>query len=272
MQRTLTTLFLLLLPLLAPLAATADSLALSIMERLYLCGEHSSMELVDAELYLKQRVEARRKNLLVNYFPNMTRFDKDENSYLSEYLYKVRYIHSRLPEIRRVDELSTFGKSTGEMDCVLEFMTPQLSGERLFDEEYLSPMSRSNSDYYDFSVDDAYDVPGRVRVLAVPRYDNIQLLEAASFVVGRSDTLLYEVFMQGRNEQFHFSVSYAMAGGALKGLVVDSVSLSIDYSFARNDIGIVADGIFRYSRLLPYEDKRHRRRNYDVGHGRSPSS
>ena len=91
MQRTLTTLFLLLLPLLAPLAATADSLALSIMERLYLCGEHSSMELIDAELYLKQRVEAKRKNLLVNYFPNMTRFDKDENSYLSEYLYKVRY-------------------------------------------------------------------------------------------------------------------------------------------------------------------------------------
>lgn len=265
MQRTLTTLFLLLLPLLAPLAATADSLALSIMERLYLCGEHSSMELIDAELYLKQRVEARRKNLLVNYFPNMTRFDKDENSYLSEYLYKVRYIHSRLPEIRRLDELSTFGKSTGEMDCVLEFMTPQLSGERLFDEEYLSPMSRSNSDYYDFSVDDAYDVPGRVRVLALPRYDNIQLLEAASFVVGKSDTLLYEVFMQGRNEQFHFSVSYAMAGGALKGLVVDSVSLSIDYSFARNNIGIVADGVFRYSRLLPYEDKNHRRRNYDVG-------
>ena len=103
---------------------------------------------------LKQRVEARRKNLLVNYFPNMTRFDKDENSYLSEYLYKVRHIHSRLPEIRRVDELSTFGKSTGEMDCVLEFMTPQLSGERLFDEEYLSPLSRSNIDYYDFSVDD----------------------------------------------------------------------------------------------------------------------
>lgn len=265
MSRIVAALLLSFLPLLASKAAATDSLALSIMERLYLCGEQAAMEVIDADLYLKQRVNAERKNLLVNYFPNMTRFDKDESSYLSEYLYKVRYIHNRLPEVRRVAALSTYSRGDGEMECVLEFMTPQLCGERLFDEEYLSPLSRPNRKYYEFFIDDTYRVPGKTRVLAVPRYDNLLLLEAASFVVGKDDTSLYEVFMQGRNEQFRFSVSYTMADGALMGMVVDSVSLSIDYSFARNEIAIEANGVYRYSRLLPFEDKGQRQRHYDVG-------
>lgn len=264
MLRILKVLLFFLLPQ-SVFAVAGDSLALSIMERLYLCGEQASMEVIDAELYLKQRVNAHRKNLLVNYFPNMTRFERDVNSYLSEYLYKVRYFHDRLPDIRRMATLSTFGRGNGEMECVLEFMTPQLCGEWLFDEEYLSPLSRANRDYYDFSVDGTYRVPGRIRVLAVPRYDNVLLFETASFVVGMEDALLYEVSMQGRNEQFRFSVTYKMAGGALMGLIVDSVSLSIDYSFAGNDIDIEADGVYRYSRFIPFQDKTSRQRNYDIG-------
>ena len=176
MYRSIIVLLLSCMPLLAFGAAAGDTVALSVMERLFNNGERSAMEIIKAELYLKQRVKVGKKNLLVNLFPNMTRFDRDEKSYLSEYVYKVEHIYRTLPEIRLVSSLSTFSRGNGEMEAVLEFMTPQLSGERLFNSEYLSPLSAANRNYYRYSIDTLYCQPGKIKVLALPRFDNIQLL------------------------------------------------------------------------------------------------
>lgn len=265
MPRLLVYVLLSLLPLCAVCATAGDSLSVAVMQSLYRGNEVAAMEHVKAELYLKQRVEVKRKNLLVNFFPNMTRFDRDECSYLSEYVYDVEYFYRMLPKVRRVAGISSFGHGSGEMEAVLEFMTPQLYGERLFSEEYLSPLSAANSEYYTYLVDTAYCRTDRIRIIVRPKFDNIQLFSAASLVVGAKDMLLYEATMQGRNEQFSFSVSFVMAGGALTNFLVDSVSLSVDYSFAWNELEIKADGVYRYYRAALHEDRTRKRRNYDVG-------
>lgn len=262
MYRSIIVLLLSCMPLLAFGAAAGDTVALSVMERLFNNGERSAMEIIKAELYLKQRVKVGKKNLLVNLFPNMTRFDRDEKSYLSEYVYKVEHIYRTLPEIRLVSSLSTFSRGNGEMEAVLEFMTPQLSGERLFNSEYLSPLSAANRNYYRYSIDTLYCQPGKIKVLALPRFDNIQLLSRASFVVNSTDCKLVEVSMQGWNEQCCFDAAFDMNKNC--DFVVDSVQIDIDYSFWGNRMKIYAQGVYTYEMLRPYEGGTLRR-HYDMG-------
>lgn len=264
MSKLSVTILLILLPLLASGATAGDSLAVASMRHLFCMNDEAAMELVEAELYLRQRVSVKKKNLLVNLFPNMTRFDKDEKSYLSEYIYKVTHFYRMLPDVQRVATLSTYERSSGEMDVVLEFMTPQLCGERLFNEEYLSPLSASNRKYYTYSVDTAYCIPGRVKLTAKPRYDNMQLFSAAGFIMSATDEKLYEVRLEGRNEQFGFSAVFNMDQGTSIGLLVDSVSLFVDYSFAGNSMDITADGVYNRIRTVPHSEE-HGWRNLFMG-------
>ena len=116
----------------APLAIAAagakDSIAMEYMKRVAdnLAADTSGVESLNATLYVRERVEVDRMNVLLNVIPNMTRFDRGEKSYVAELLYDVSCIYNSLPQIRRVASNSTFGRSSGEMDKVLSFITPQI--------------------------------------------------------------------------------------------------------------------------------------------------
>lgn len=254
-----------LLPLFSYGAAAKDSLAMRIMEQLYSKSESSGLALIESNLYLKQNVEVERKNILVSMFPNMTLFDKGEKSYLSEFVYWVEQTQSALPKMRRLSAITTFANSSGELDCVLDFMTPQLCGERLFNNEYLSPFSSSNRNLYEFSLDTAWHSPGTVRIVAVPRFRNIQLLASASAVVDEADFSLRKIEMQGWNEQFNFKVAFGMAGDSGMPFVAGSVSLDIDYSFAGNRMAISAEGVFDHKKMLPRAGRDNAPRGYNIG-------
>ena len=160
MMRTLFLSMLLLLSTLSLSAAECDSVAATAMECLSRAMATDRVSGVEAVLYLRQRVEVDKKNLLVNFFPDMTRFDRGENSYLSEYVYRVSSVYGRLPQVRLLSSLSTFGHGDGSMDRVCSFMIPHCYGERLFEGEYLSPLYATNFGYYSYAVDDAHPVEG----------------------------------------------------------------------------------------------------------------
>ena len=265
MPRFLFVVAFLLFPLLARGTAENDSLTVRVMDCLFEQSENAAMEHIVAELYLKQRVEVRKKNLLVNFFPNMTRFDKNENFYLSEYLYKVNHIYGALPEARRIAVLSTFGSDDGEMETVLGFMAPQLCGEHLFNNEYLSPLSLANKEFYNYSLSSDSCSQGVLTVVAKPRYDNIQLFSRSILKIDETDFRLMAISVQGWNEQSEFSVTYHMS--AEYAFLVDSIKLDIDYFFAGNDIRICADAVYDYRKLQLHKDDGHRYRKYDIGVG-----
>ena len=76
----------------APLAIAAagakDSIAMEYMKRVAdnLAADTSGVESLNATLYVRERVEVDRMNVLLNVIPNMTRFDRGEKSYVAELL------------------------------------------------------------------------------------------------------------------------------------------------------------------------------------------
>lgn len=252
----------------ASAAAKGDSAAVAMVERMArtIVAESTGVESLNALLYVRERVEVEEKNLLLNLFPDMTRFDKDKDGYLAELFYNVRYIHNALPEIRRLGSLSTFERSNGEMDRVLAFMTPQIFGERLFNAEQLSPLYHTNLSYYHYSAEKEFNETGAVKVCFLSRFDNIQLLKSGWVVIDCETLLPKRFYAEGWDEQSHFAVEYVMGCDSLERFVVKEINLSIDYSFAANRLGIEALAVFDYSALQAKSCFENLRRQYDITH------
>ena len=264
MMRALFLSMLLLLSTLSLSAVECDSVAAAAMECLSRAMAADRVSGVEAVLYLRQRVEVDKKNLLVNFFPDMTRFDRGENSYLSEYVYRVSSVYGRLPQVRLLSSLSTFGHGDGSMDRVCSFMIPHCYGERLFEGEYLSPLYATNFGYYSYAVDDAHPVEGELLVRFASRYDNIQLFEGGEVVLDERDWLPLSVSLYGWDEQSCFAVTFHMGKEGDRRCAVDSVDLSINYGFLGNRMEITAQGVFAYSDVVKRADVSFYRDGYDI--------
>lgn len=249
-------------------ATKGDSAAVAVAERMArtIVEESAGVESLSAVLYVRERVEVEKKNLLLNLFPDMTRFDKGKDCYLAELFYNIRYIHNALPEIRRLGSLSTFERSNGEMDRVLAFMTPQIFSERLFNAEQLSPLYPTNLSYYHYSTEEDFNEAGAVKICFSSRFDNIQLLKSGWVVVDNETSLPERFYAEGWDEQSRFAVEYVMGCDSLERFVVKEINLSIDYSFAANRLGIEVFAVFDYSALQAKSCFENLRRQYDITH------
>lgn len=266
--RALCICFVLLLSVVASAATKGDSAAVAVAERMArtIVEESAGVESLSTVLYVRERVEVEKKNLLLNLFPDMTRFDKGKDCYLAELFYNIRYIHNALPEIRRLGSLSTFERSNGEMDRVLAFMTPQIFSERLFNAEQLSPLYPTNLSYYHYSTEEDFNEAGAVKICFSSRFDNIQLLKSGWVVVDNETSLPERFYAEGWDEQSRFAVEYVMGCDSLERFVVKEINLSIDYSFAANRLGIEVFAVFDYSALQAKSCFENLRRQYDITH------
>ncbi|MBE6298615.1 MAG: hypothetical protein E7088_09100 [Bacteroidales bacterium] len=266
--RALCICFVLLFSVVTSAATKGDSAAVAVAERMArtIVEESAGVESLSAVLYVRERVEVEKKNLLLNIFPDMTRFDKGKECYLAELFYNIRYIHNALPEIRRLGSLSTFERSNGEMDRVLAFMTPQIFSERLFNAEQLSPLYPTNLSYYHFSTEEDFNEAGAVKICFSSRFDNIQLLKSGWVVVDNETSLPERFYAEGWDEQSRFAVEYVMGCDSLERFVVKEINLSIDYSFAANRLGIEVFAVFDYSALQAKSCFENLRRQYDITH------
>lgn len=266
--RALCICFMLLFSVVTSAATKGDSAAVAVAERMArtIVEESAGVESLSAVLYVRERVEVEKKNLLLNLFPDMTRFDKGKDCYLAELFYNIRYIHNVLPEIRRLGSLSTFERSNGEMDRVLAFMTPQIFSERLFNAEQLSPLYPTNLSYYHYSTEEDFNEAGAVKICFSSRFDNIQLLKSGWVVVDNETSLPERFYAEGWDEQSRFAVEYVMGCDSLERFVVKEINLSIDYSFAANRLGIEVFAVFDYSALQAKSCFENLRRQYDITH------
>lgn len=252
-----------LLPLSLP-AAERDSVATALVERLSHNVAVDDVSGVEGVVYIRQKVEVEKKNLFVNHFPDMTRFDKDENSYLSEYLYNLSSLYGKLPEMQLLSSQTTHRRGKGEMDRVLSFMTPMFYGERLFNGEFLSPLYSANIKYYDYAYCESHVAPGETLVEFTSGYDNIQLFSKGSILVSDADELPLRLVLEGWDEQCRFVVTLFMGQRPGHRCLVDSIDLSIDYGFLGNRMDITANGVFSCTNVVRHSDVKTPHDRYDI--------
>lgn len=228
--------------------STADSLMAHFFSRradgYYKVGEFFG------DLYVKQRVGVFKNNLALNTFPDMTRFDRGVDNYVTELFYQLHYTDYGVLELRRKAYNTSFKHGRGEIERVVEFMTVNPCDATLLNGRIFSPLHREYAKYYIYSLDSLSSNAKGVRISFVPRFDNIRLLSCGSVWLDDSCNIV-EFAMSGWDEQSKFDVVYKMGvRGDVSG-VVESVHADISYNFLGNKLSIAADGCFDYDYVIP---------------------
>ncbi len=238
---------------------STDILADSLMD--VLSGRLQRKEFAVGEfygkLYLKQRVDVEKNNLGLNVIPDMTRFDRKVKKYLTELFYDVHYIDYTIPDVRRRASITTHRHGSGEMERVLEYMSPDIYSEDMLDEGYLSPMYKTNQNSYRYKTDEQYTdtakiESGSVKILFEQRFDNIKLFDKGWLLLDDSCNVR-EFYVEGWDEQSRFKLLYKMGNEGLERFVVKDISLCVDYNFAGNKLRIIAEGRYNFDAVNPVD-------------------
>lgn len=237
----------------APLFASvphvsADTLMARLFSRraegLYNIGE------LFGNLYVKQRVKVERKNLALNAFPDMARFDSDAHDYVTELFYQLHYTGYGVLEMRRKAYNTSFGRGSGEIEMVTEFMKVNPYDENLLQGRIFSPLHPNYSKYYNYRVDSLSADGGRVKISFSGRFDNIRLLTGGWLWLDEAGNVS-EFSMSGWDEQSRFEALYKMLVRGDAPAVVERVSVDVDYNFLGNKLKMTAVGCFDYKYVLP---------------------
>lgn len=269
--RTVTLLFVSVLCAMNLFAATStDVVADSLID--VLSGKLQRKEFALGEfygkLYLKQYADVDKSNLALNIIPDMTRFDRKVDNYLTELFYDVHYLDYAVPDVRRRMSITTHRHGSGEMERVLEYMTPDIYSEEMFDEGYLSPMHKVNSKNYRYGIDTLYSDTAKVdmgctKLLFEQRFDNIKLFDEGWILLDDSCNVR-ELYLKGWDEQSRFEVHYKMGNDGLRRFVVKDISLTVYYDFGGNKLTITAEGRYNFDTIHPLSDAVKKGSRYDL--------
>ena len=197
-------------------------------------------------LYVKQRVGVFRNNLALNTFPDMTRFDKGVDNYVTELFYQLHYTDYGVHELRRRAYNTSFKHGRGEIERVVDFMTVNPCKDALLQGRIFSPLHPDYKKYYIYTLDSLSYGENVVRVSIAPRFDNIRLLSRGAVWLDDSCNVV-EFAMSGWDEQSKFEAVYKMAATN----VVETVHVDVGYNFLGNKLSIAADGSFDYNYVIP---------------------
>ncbi len=240
----------------------ADSLMAILSQRID--AEEFAFGEASGSLYVKQNIDVEKKNIGLNFIPGMARFDRDENRYLSEMCYDVRFFKYAMPVIKRRVAITTHRHGSGEIDCILLFMNPNIFGDNILGGKFLSPLHSKNKDFYYYSVDSLYkDMYGCVKINFTHRFDNIKLLEKG-WVLLDSDCSVRIFSANGWDEQCSFEVCYTMGDDGLQRNLATNIELFVDYKFAGNKFNVLADAAFSFDTVLPILDTKQRLSKYNI--------
>ena len=221
-------------------------------------------------LYVKQRVEVHKKNLALNAFPDMARFDSDARDYVTELFYQLHYTGYGVLELRRRLYNTSFKHGSGEVERVTDFMKVNPYDENLLQGRIFSPLYPDYKKYYIYNVDSLSADGGRVKISFAGRFDNIRLLSSGWLWLDEAGNVC-EFAMSGWDEQSRYKALYKMVVRDAAPAVVDSVRVDVDYSFLGNRLKMTAVGCFDYQYVLPVNRVAAFGGNSD-GYDLSPSS
>lgn len=241
----------------------------SIMQTLFHRVEQKEFSVGESlcKLYVKQYANLEHWHLGLNFVPGMTRFDRKERRYLTELFYDVHFLDFAVLAVRRKAGVTTHRHGSGEMERVIGFMIPDIFGDKLFEEGYLSPLHGNNSRFYNYSSSEQSGTGALNsnchKISFKTKIDNIKLLNNGWILIDDSCNIR-EFYLEGWDEQCSFNVLYRLGNKGLERNMVHTIELSLKYNFAWNKLDVSATGVYDYELLLPFVGSSHRNTYYDL--------
>lgn len=184
--------------------------------------------------YTKFQMRTNKRNATLALVPTMYAISYGAGrKFISEFYNRIEVNEKGAPVIHRLLNLSTIPHRKSTMSAALNYMTPNVYGENLFQENILSPFHRSNRLYYKYSVTPL--LYGMAQVYAYPRIKNTQLVETRAIVRIQNGQIQMCDF-EGEYDMTRFYISVTMGKKGYKSLGPVKCDMRANFSFMGNKI------------------------------------
>lgn len=229
----------------------------SIMERVFFFAPfyESIVESYKAELYIKGKVNVKKKNFIIHYLPTMFRTKKGMHEYMME---TYSELHFTAPNRYEQEVKASMGTTTGFWEAdgrLLEHFHINIYSSTLLYDKLLSPLASDARKYYTYLVDSVMGGTHnrQYKVRFIPKNKSYQLV-GGYMIVSADVWSIREIRFSGRSEMYRFTNHLKMGE---VGAPDEFLTLHYDVTGAFRFLGNVIDA--SYVATLDYWDIRQQR-------------
>lgn len=207
-------------------------------------------EYQDSYAYTKFQMRTNHRNFTLTMVPTMYAIAKGAGRhFIGEYYSKLTLGKNHRVESHRLLNINTIPHRRNAMPSVLNYLTPNVYDETLFQENILSPYHRSNRKYYIYSVT---PLPfGKAQVYVYPKLKNTQLVRSMA-IVDQHTGKINLVDFDGEFDMTHFYITITMnRGDGRKTLFPQKCDLRANFRFLGNQITGMYTSVYNLPKILP---------------------
>lgn len=198
--------------------------------------------------YTKFQMRTNHRNAMLMLVPTMYTIARTAGrNFFGEIYSKTSFDDQQRIETQRLLNINTIPHRRNTMPSMLNYLTPNVYGENLFQGNILSPFHRSNKKYYSYFVT---PLPfGKAQVYAYPRLKNTQTVRGRAIVdteTGRINQLDFE----GEYDMTRFFISVVMNEDGRKSLYPKKCDLRANFRFMGNQITAMYTSVYGLPKIL----------------------
>ena len=225
----------------------------SVMLRIFAYSSQFSNDSIKQDTtyaYTKFQMRTNKRNFILMSVPTMYAIAKGAGrNFIGEYYSKVKVDRKGKFSTERILDINTLPHRRSTMTSVLNYLTPNIYEECLYQENVLSPYHRSNRKYYIYSVT---PLPfGKAQVYVYPKFKNTQLVSSRAIVDYNSGKILLVDF-DGEYDMTNIHISIVMPpGNDRSSLFPKKCDMRANFRFMGNSISGLYTSIYGLPKMLP---------------------
>ena len=207
---------------------------------------YSDIDGKECNIYMSYTMETKRRNVTLWVIPTMYQIARGEREYAGEAYGKLKFGNKKYDYLQQV-KWSTIPDGREPMPVLFDNLIPNVYGERLYDDRFLSPFHRVNKRYYKYSITHYSD--STALVVFTPRIDNTQLVDGRA-VVNSLTGFLLSVEFRGEFDMLKFATKMKMNPENPNGTPLDSHTKAT-FKCLLNDIEADFTYVYNTPQTLP---------------------
>ncbi len=184
--------------------------------------------------YTKFQLHTSKRNATLMLVPTMYAVAHGVGRrFISEFYSRLQFDGEGRLTSRRLLNIGTIPHRSNAFSAVLGYLTPNIYGETLYQQNILSPFHSTNRKYYKYFVT---PLPfGKAQVYVYPRLKNTQLITARAIVDSKTGRISL-VDMDGEYDMTHFYISIVMGKEGYQSLAPKKCEMRANFRFLGNRI------------------------------------
>ncbi len=207
-----------------------------------------TVDSTEKNVYMAYTYNTKRRNFSLFLVPTMYSIAKGEREFIGEAYYKLKFRDALRFDLHRQVVTGTIPSNRMVMPNMLEYTTPNLYNETLYDDKILSPFFYANRFFYKYHIIQVHS--GLYIIRFRPRANSTQLIKGRAFVelkTGRINSIIFE----GEYDMVAFNVTASMNLTEQNVILPERCTTDFKFNFMGNNITATCRAFFNCPTTLP---------------------